>query len=167
MSSIIDSYSESNFSNLNATVSAGKWYHCVAVFASATSRFCYLNGIASAESTTSVTFNTGAVSVIVSVARLTTPVYYFGGKIDKLRIYTAALTQAQVLAHMQGDYNNATLEATLIAKWNLDDGTGEYPQDGTANNNDLRLLPTYDSDCATYVTGITRLKDAIGFGTVC
>ncbi len=77
------------------------WHHCVAVFASNTSRTAYFDGTAGTENTDT----RSAVSsdrVAIGRAGDTSPGDYFSGRIAEVGIWNAALTAAEITALSKG-----------------------------------------------------------------
>lgn len=78
----------------NGTISAqvGQRYHVVGVFASATNRRIYVNGIQGGTSTNSVRLDTTAPQHRTVGKYAGTATNYFSGSIDEVRVYNKALT---------------------------------------------------------------------------
>ena len=79
-------------------VNTGAWFHVAAVFASATSRIIYVNGVDEDSDTASVLLP--AVNRF-SIGRMgdSSPGDYFNGTIDEVAVYDTALSATRLLAH--------------------------------------------------------------------
>lgn len=102
------------------TQPAGNWQHVCAVFASATSRTPYLNGVAGTTNTTPVT--PVNINTIVIGSR-TDSAFTFDGTIAEVAVYNKALSQAEINALYGGQaaYNvahqNLKIYAPLIREF--------------------------------------------------
>ena len=82
----------------NGTITAQAWqrYHVVGVFASATSRTIYVNGIQGEVSTDSVALHTSAPQHRTVAKYPGTANNYFSGEIDEVRVYDHALSAQEI-----------------------------------------------------------------------
>jgi hypothetical protein len=82
----------------NGTIAAqaGQRYHVVGIFASATNRTIYVNGIQGGTSTNSVTLDTTAPQHRTIGKYAGTATNYFSGSIDEVRIYNKVLTSGDI-----------------------------------------------------------------------
>lgn len=78
-------------------INDGVWHHVVGVFASATSRQLYVDGVLRQSDSSSVAFG-GTERFAVGALDRATPAARFAGSIDDVRVYRRALTQAEILA---------------------------------------------------------------------
>jgi len=129
------------------TLSTGKWYHVAMRRSSGTLKF-FLNGkLLSYSSTTTPNSPSSRFSIGNMYESDDTPLYTtsFNGQIDEVRVYDAALTDAQIREVMcktlQGD------ETNLVAYYNFDNTSGTKLQsfDGQTTN-DLTLVSMSDDD---------------------
>jgi hypothetical protein len=111
-----------------ATIKAGQWHHVVAVFNTATDRTVYLDGGNSVQDTTSNT-PTGLNNTVVGATGKSSPDNFFNGTIDDVRVYSRALTAAEVLRlyHIGATTQvnipmtgNSNLTSGLIGNWTFD-----------------------------------------------
>lgn len=79
--------------NLNVI---GGWYHIVGVFASATSRKCYINGEFNIENTNSLAFNTNVDTFSVGRFGDSSPGSYYNGSLKFPKVIPLALTELQI-----------------------------------------------------------------------
>lgn len=96
------------------TITAGTWQHACGVFATSTSRSCYLDGAGKATNTTS--------KVPASVDRtfcgaLNASNFFFNGKLMELGIWTAALDDNEVLSLARGVCPLMVRTASLVGYW--------------------------------------------------
>jgi hypothetical protein len=97
-----------SFGSNNAAATAvgpslGTWFHIAGVFASATSRICYLNGTAGPTDTTTSTINT-LDEIIVGGRRATggTVGLFWDGKVADAGVWNAALTADEIASLAKG-----------------------------------------------------------------
>ena len=91
--------STTNVASGATTLVAGTWYHAVMVYVPSTSVTLYLNGVQDAQITTTI-----ASSLFDSTAPVwwglrndsTTTSFYFDGRIDDVRVYDRAITEAEI-----------------------------------------------------------------------
>ena len=76
-------------------ISDGSWHHCVLTVDNSNNIALYVDGT-SEDTGTSTISRTNGGSFVIGVARNSSPVYYFNGSIDQVRIYSTALTSSQV-----------------------------------------------------------------------
>lgn len=97
------SFGSNNAVATAAGPSLATWFHIAGVFASATSRICYLNGTAGQTDTTTSTINT-LNEIIVGGRRSTggTVGLLWDGKVADAGIWNAALTASEVASLAKG-----------------------------------------------------------------
>lgn len=85
-------------SNGNGTsdVTDGDWHYIVGVFTSTTNREIYVDGIREARDTNPVTFNSAVDHFSIGREGGTSPTDFFNGDIDEVRVYTRAITEAEI-----------------------------------------------------------------------
>jgi hypothetical protein len=84
--------------DLNGTINIedGDWHHITAVYASATDRRLYVDGIADGTDTTNKAYPDSVDTWSIGRRTHPTPDHYMDGQIDDVRIYNYALTQQQI-----------------------------------------------------------------------
>lgn len=138
-------YYAGEFSDLqgNAVVSANSWHHVAATY-TGTTLSLYLDGVLDRSATMPAFATTGYSWRAGSRINSTSEV--LNGRLDELRIYNVALTQAQVRADMVG--TASAVPASLVAYYDFDQGTAggsnaaittltdqtASPHDGTLTN---------------------------------
>jgi hypothetical protein len=113
-------------------ISNSVWTHVAAVYASATDRKLYVNGVFDSDSNTnSVTFP--ACDKVGFGVRLTTSKIFYDGKLSDVRIWNTARTAQQIA----DNYNKRLIgnESGLVGYWKLDKGSGTTVTDSTSNAN--------------------------------
>ena len=117
-----------------ARLSANTWVHLAAVFASATDRKIYINGVQDGSNTSSVNFNnTVNNQVLMGVIRTTISTFYLNGKLSDVRIWNTARTAQQIADNYQKRLIGN--ESGLVGYWKLDKGSGTTVTDSTTNAN--------------------------------
>ena len=100
-------------------LAANTWYHGLAVFASNTSRFVYLNGSVAVEETTNLALDSHD-GTSIGVSADNTPFGYWSGHIAEVAIWdTAALTVADALVLSKGYSPLFVKPQNLKAYWPL------------------------------------------------
>jgi hypothetical protein len=104
-----------------ASLSNGAWHH-VAATANSTTRATWLNGtmIAFDKPSSSAHIVTSPVTNTYIGATYTSPVEYFSGWIDEVRVWSVARTGAQLRAGMYSQLDSST--AGLVGQWHFDEG---------------------------------------------
>ena len=84
------------------TLVANTWYHSAAVFASSTSRFAYIDGAETANTSSNV--GPTAPNTILAGSRISNQLFgaYFDGDIAEVGIWNAALTAAEIASLADG-----------------------------------------------------------------
>lgn len=131
----------------STTIPHSEWHH-VALVVNNTSPYVtlYLDGVVDAQSTTdpgTIDTGGGASGNYFSIGRHTYiiggPTQYFDGKIDEVRFWNVALTQAQIRNNMTRQLTGS--ETGIVGYWNMNEGTdgtctgGEDVCDITGNGN--------------------------------
>ena len=119
------------------TVVDGTWYHVAGVFASATDRKLYVDGILEGSGTDSVLFSNLTDKVLLGVQRITSPDLYLNGKLSDVRVWNTERTSAEIL----DNYNKRLIgnETGLVGYWKLSEGTSLVAKDFTSNANDATI----------------------------
>lgn len=128
-----DSPLVSQISSGTTTPMANVWYHIAGVFASATSRTLYVNGLLESTGTDSVNFTSATYQVRMGNLRVNTPTDFLDGKLSDVRIWNTARTAQQIADNYQKRLIGN--ESGLVGYWKLDRGTGTTVADSTSNNN--------------------------------
>ena len=109
------------FSSSETTVSAGTWYHGVAVFTNNSSRLVYLDGSSGTSSTSTSTPNSSNLSHVVIGARRNgaSGDMHFKGDIAECAMWNVALTQGEITSLSNGASPLFVRPASLKAYWPL------------------------------------------------
>ena len=112
-------------------VTDGEWHHVVGVFASATDRRLYVDGVSEANDTTSVSYSTDVDKWTIGRWGDSTPKSYFKGVIDEVSLYGTALSAEEV-----GELYNETKpkEGGVVSLWHLDEDSGATAYDSADGN---------------------------------
>lgn len=124
---------------------AGMHHVCLVYDDVAHMQYGYVNGVLKASA--AITRNsTGADQYLLGASgnALTAGGGSFNGKIGGARIYNRPLTGTEVAEHVNGCYRN---ETSLVARWELDEGTGNAAADFTGKH------PGALTNGATWVAG--------------
>ncbi len=122
-------------------VNNGAWHYIAGVFASATSRAVYVDGVIEGTNADSVSYNTAVDSFDIGRTGTSTPGNYFNGTIDEVRIYNVELSLEQIRADYRAgaaNYDTITPSMTRIedrwyAKVWANDGQDDSDVNATAN----------------------------------
>jgi hypothetical protein len=144
-------------------IPADNWHNIVGTYDGTLLRI-YLDGALHevAGGTAPVTAE-GELRVAAGVAADLTPINFFAGSVDELRIYDRALSHVEVdVLSRQGSSENVNLNSALTAHWAFDEGTGQTADDSGANDLDgtLGADTNVGTDDPTWVSG------AVGSGAL-
>lgn len=104
------------------TLNAGTWYHIAATYSASAGAKMYINGILVGSDTSPanvISFDNNPVTMGVLANY---PIYFFGGSLDEVRIWSVERTASEILDNM----NNVNLNKTtsgLLAYYQFDQGT--------------------------------------------
>jgi len=129
-------------------LSAGTWYHIVLVHDnSANTIKWYVNGTAqNTNSSVNIPSNNSSFYLGINANANDKE---FDGKIDELRIWNAALSEAQIPGDSGTDSILVGNESNLVAYYRFDHTSGTSLNDRTSNNNDGTLNNMNNSDWVT------------------
>ena len=117
------------------TLLINTWYHVAGTFDGDTIRL-YVNGILVADSAFHGTQVAGTVYQ-PRIGRLSDPMQsqtrYWHGKIDEVRVWNRALSQAEIQEKM-GTHLDPSQETGLVGYWRLNDSTGTSVSDMSGSN---------------------------------
>ncbi|MEZ4774091.1 MAG: LamG-like jellyroll fold domain-containing protein [Bacteroidia bacterium] len=137
-----------NFSTLNSNVPVtNEWTHVAGTFDGSTLRI-YINGILANSSAGTYTANPSRPLRIGAGATEGTPLFYFSGKIDEVRIWSDVRSQAEIQANMHKELEGS--ESNLVAYYSMSDGSGTTLTDNSSNTNNGTLTnsPTWKTSGA-------------------
>ncbi len=119
------------------------WYHIAGVY-TGTEMLLYVNGILQATAGVQGSL-TPATGVVMNFAdNPTWPGRFFTGKMDEIRIWEVARTEAEIQENMTVELSGN--EAGLVGYWNMNEGTGTSLGDGSGNDNNGILLNMDETD---------------------
>ncbi|MDD4374710.1 MAG: T9SS type A sorting domain-containing protein [Bacteroidales bacterium] len=150
----------------NASINTGSWIH-VAVVKNNSSVSLYVNGIL--DATGDIDSNPNVPNFLIGAALKQGSLisgHYFPGKIDEVRIWNTARTEAEIRENMMR--NLAGNENGLVAYYRFDhlDGTTLYDQTSNANNGTLTNMEPADWVASSaYTTWIGSESDEWDTGT--
>ncbi len=170
---------ESGSSVTTATVTAGTWFHVVAVMTSATSRTIYLNGVAATVNTTNVTQPTGInMAQIGTIIASNANARYASATIDEARLYNRALSAAEVLAlygegSVKTNKNRAlpnvlvdhNITSGLLGYFKMDTATGRLTDSSGNGNSGTDVTNTGTISSVTSNTGLGQAASFAGGGS--
>lgn len=119
--------------------SANTWTHACGTFASTTSRFAFINGVAGVEATTSK--SPSGINDL-SIGRLTrsSPVFYANGRVAECAIWDVVLTQDEISALAKGVEARYVRPASLVFYAPLVRGLGDIVSGQTLTNNNTATV---------------------------
>jgi len=143
-------------------LTAGEWTHIAAVNDNGTRRL-YIDGIEEALTGTAIVTLSNSDPVTIGVDYLALP-RFFDGKIDEVRIWNSARTEAQIQSNM----NNALdgTEADLVGYWQLNEDSVNLAKDNKANNYGLLQNMTADDWVASGIPFGTPTSGTISVDTI-
>jgi hypothetical protein len=152
-------YTTSNSSSWTA----GIWYHVCGTIDPATGMKLYINGVLQ-SATTSYTTAIPAANEITALGRWgDAAIRYFPGRMDELRLWNRAITQAEVQQKMCSSLIPAN-ETGLVGYWKMNEGSGTTIFDATSNSNNGTLnTPVFvvDSACSSPTTSINKFSNKL------
>jgi len=124
VSAITSDSGGSSASTTAATQSDNTWGHCGAVFASATSRIAYLNGVAATEETTSRT-PSGLSGTFIGVVA---GIQFADGDIGEAAIWSTALTATEMARLAAGAMPSLVQPSSLLGYWRIGGSASPEPE---------------------------------------
>jgi len=170
-SATIYNSSNAGFSLASGTIGPGAWHHlCLAVNDTTKQMAFYVDGTpvaGSPKTYTGALKDYGGTPYYIGAAN---PNYwgwmwFFKGAIDEVRIYSRALSAAEVSAQRNGGLGQYGLpEAGLVAGWHMDEGSGWLAGDYSGNGNTGLLAqdPGWTSGLVVTPAGATPPPPAQG-----
>lgn len=125
-------------------LSTNTWYHVAATFDGTAMRI-YLNGVL--DCTLNAT-GSAVANAPFSLGRTYEDLRILNGSLDEVRVWTRALTAAEILANR---CQVATTATGLAGLWRLNEGTGTTAGDTSPGNHPATLLNMVASDWSTTV----------------
>ena len=131
-----------DFCDSSGTYNDGEWHHGVAVFASATDRKIYIDGVADGSDTSSVAFSSGVDEFSIGVLNRSSKADYYDDDINEVAVWDVALDADAVSALYNsgipllptsdsGNYDNSS---NLVGYWR-NDGNTTWTDRSTNSNN--------------------------------
>lgn len=126
----------------NAKVTANQWVHVAVVRTSATNMKIYIDGVLKDDATFSAPASWTPNKVNIGSQWRASMTDYFGGKIDEVRVWNTARTQAEIKANMF-NHTLSNSASGLVAYYRFNEGSGSSTAnsctntsgiDGTLNN---------------------------------
>ncbi len=121
---------------LSGVTVVNEWTHIAASF-DGTSVRMYINGELKATTASTYIPNGAQALRIGAGATEGTPLFFFPGKIDEVRIWSDVRTQSEIQANMHKALTGS--EANLEGYYQMSDGTGATLTDNSTNSNDATL----------------------------
>lgn len=135
--------------SVTGAYAANTWQHIAVTYdgsSDATGVKFYVNGVlksnASSTNTIGSTTVTSGENLVIGSASISSPGFYYSGRIADVAVHSRALTAAELLSHSAQPFPDlrgvTTTSANLVAYWRPEaTDTHTSIQDLTANNNDL------------------------------
>jgi hypothetical protein len=143
------------------SVDDGAWHHIVLV-SGASSQTIYMDGMVSGTATETLNTANGTLEIGRSSA-------FINGSIDDVRIYSRAITGAEVAALYNGGLGRTdNPSANILGWWKLNEGSGQVAADssGLGYNGTLGANSSVASDDPTWSTGSpVKNQSALWVGT--
>lgn len=137
--------SSASSATFSQTLSTGTWYHVAAVYTSSSGNCeIFVNGSSIGSSTTvaSGAYN-GAGAFTVGGLLGNSPGFFFHGKIDDVRVYNVARSQASIAGDYQQELTGS--ESNLVSYWELNNSLSDSTSSGnTLTNNNSATYSTSD-----------------------
>ncbi len=113
------------------------WYHIAGVY-NGTQLKMYINGVLQNTEDAIGDLTLGAGVVVNIGDNPTWPGRFWNGKLDEVRIWSTARTEAEIQANMSNELNGT--EIGLVAYYPMNEGTGNTTADNSVNNNNGQLI---------------------------
>ena len=143
------------------TPTVGQWYQIAYTFDSGVQKL-YIDGALVASNTTSATIGYDAHPVQIGADYANESLTdYWTGKIDDVRIWNVARSQADIQASMNSALTGS--ESGLAGYWRFEEGTGMSAADATTNHNTAALGGITAVRMPAWVTGAPSLGGGLAF----
>ncbi|MCF6148045.1 MAG: S8 family serine peptidase [Candidatus Kuenenia sp.] len=140
--------------NYPAALVPDTWYHVAITFDTTNGMSLYLNGsLVSTNGDVSITNENNAVTKIGATGF--TPMHFFSGVIDEVRIYRSALTSQEILDLYSTNSNS------LLGYYNFEEGAGTIAGDSSGNGNDGTI-----NGVAIWTSGVNEIGGGLQFDGV-
>ena len=139
---------------------AGVWYHVAGVLDPAGGMRLYINGVQQSSTSPAATSATGTDNVNATMLGVWGSVRRFNGQLEEMRIWTRAITPAEIQSKMCQELSPAN-ETGLKAYWKFNEGSGTQVLDATSNGNNGTATNTswyQDSTCLTLGTYVFQFN---------
>jgi len=138
----------SEFNAVKNGVTANEWHHVAGTYENNTFRV-YVDGIPGTSSVLTGTKSTTTQHFSIGASRVSSPIGFFPGIIDDVRVYNYARTEEEI----RRDYNAgmaahlgpsgktcsedpaSCMDYGLVGNWDMDEGSGSVINDNSGNNN--------------------------------
>jgi hypothetical protein len=144
------------------TPSQNVWHHFAGTFSGAASRFVFLDGVKSSESTTNVAFDTGMTRTSIGAVLVGgTETNNFAGDIGVCAIWNVVLADLEIAALAAGVHPWRIRPSNLLALW--DPGLQSPEIDLTPNGNSLTVNGSTRAPTGPPVQPLSRLFVPVSF----
>lgn len=127
-----------SFALTSTTFSANTWHHAAAVFTSNSSRAVFLDGGGKGTDATTVGNPPSLDRTSIGILDRLNPVFYHNGYVAEPAIWSAALTDAEVVSLALGYSPELIRPQSLIEYWRL--FGNQSPEPGRVNGYDMTLV---------------------------
>jgi len=139
-----------------ALLGTNAWYHIAGVY-TGTQVMLYINGqlIQTEDAIGELTHGTGVVMNLGD--NPTWPGRFWNGRLDEIRIWEVARTEAEIQANMSVELSGT--ESGLVAYYPMNEGSGNVLGDASGNENDGQLV---NMDDTSWVEGFQPVTADLG-----
>ncbi|MDA3942738.1 MAG: peptide-N-glycosidase F-related protein [Bacteroidetes bacterium] len=145
-----------------ALLGTNAWYHLAGVY-TGTQVMLYINGqlIQTEDAIGELTHGTGVVMNLGD--NPTWPGRFWNGKLDEIRIWEVARSEAEIQANMSVELTGT--ETSLVAYYPMNEGTGIVLGDASGNDNDGQLVNMDDTSWVEGFQPVTADMGVIGIAS--